>query len=146
MGLFILQAQTIVGKVVKVTDGDTFTLLTEAKELVKIRMYGIDAPEKKGGQPFSEAARKELSNLIGGQIVTVKIINTDQYGRKVGVVSTTSIKDINLLMIQKGLVWHYSYFDNTPEYIEAEKMARKQKIGLWVEKNPINPYEWRKKR
>ena len=138
-------AQSLNGKVVKVSDGDTFTLLLENNSTVRIRLHGVDAPEMKGGQPYSRVSREYLSGMIAGKQVTVAVKDTDRYGRYIGVVSTTTIKDVNLKMIESGMAWHYSYYDNTPAYIKAQKRARQDKKGLWKDKNPINPYQWRKK-
>lgn len=140
------QAQTIGGKVVKVSDGDTFTLLMDNKKTVRVRLHGIDAPEIKGGQPFSRAAKECLAEMIAGQKVTVDVKDTDRYGRYIGIVRTSSVRDVNLEMLRAGMAWHYSYYDKTPAYVKAERDARKAKVGLWRDKKPVNPYEWRKKK
>lgn len=78
--LFIVtacQTQTVKGKVVKVSDGDTFTLLLDGKKTARIRLYGIDAPETKGGQPYSRAAKDYLAKMIAGRHVTVDVKDTD---------------------------------------------------------------------
>lgn len=61
-----------------------------------------------------------------------------------GKVSTDSIHDVNLRMIKSGMAWHYSYFNSEKEYADAEKEARIKKTGLWIDANPINPYEFRR--
>lgn len=134
-----------VGRVVKVSDGDTFTLLLADSTQERVRMHGIDAPEKKGGQPYSRAAKDYLSSLIAGKTVTVRSQSRDRYGRILGVVSTSEVSDVNLEMIRTGMAWHYSYYDNTEAYKAAEVYARKNKLGLWKDENPVNPYEWRKR-
>lgn len=139
----ILQAQTLTGKVVRIADGDTFTLLVEKKHH-RIRLYGIDAPETKGGQPYSQKAKDYLASMIAGKTVQVEVKDTDRYGRYLGVVNTGGIKDVNLEMIRSGMVWHYDYFDNTPAYKMAQQQAKKAKKGLWADPSPINPYDWRK--
>lgn len=140
-----LQAQILEGKVVKVADGDTFTLLVD-KEQHRIRLYGIDAPETKGGQPYSQKSKDCLATMIAGKTVTVNIMDTDHYGRYIGLVSTSSIKDVNLEMLKAGMAWHYSYYDKTPAYQKAQDLAKKSRIGLWKDPSPINPYEWRKQK
>ena len=94
----ILFAQVISGKVVKIADGDTFTLLVNNHDQVKVRLDGIDAPEKK--QAFGNKAKQYLSSMIWGTPVTVKVLKKDRYGRSIGKVSTSRFKDVNLEMIK----------------------------------------------
>ncbi len=132
----------IIGKVVGVSDGDTITVLDEMdKGNFKIRLDKIDAPEKK--QAFGNKAKQFLSSLIFGKQVTVRFKEIDRYGRIVGVVYCDGV-EIDLVMVQNGYAWHYSYYDPNPEYIQAEKQARADKKGLWADPNPINPYQFRK--
>lgn len=138
-------AETLQGRVVKVTDGDTFTLLDSSNKQIRVRLYGIDAPEVTGGQPFSRQSREYLASLVADKQVNVWVEEYDRYGRALGIVSTADCKDVNLMMIEAGMAWHYSHYDRTPAYIQAQKEARRQHKGLWTEKNPVNPYEWRKK-
>lgn len=133
--------ENITAKVVKVSDGDTFTVLTDKKEQIRIRIYGIDAPET--GQPYSEKSRLFLANMIAGRVVTIEVKSNDKYGRKVAKVKTETINDVGLEMLRAGYAWHYSHFDKTKAYIEAEREAREHKRGLWADKKPVNPYEYR---
>lgn len=137
-------AEILTGKVVKVADGDTFTLLVDGRTQYRIRLHGIDAPEIKGGQPFSRVARQALADMVAGQLVAVEVRDTDRYGRYIGVVTTAEVADVNLAMLQAGLAWHYSRYDNTPSYRQAQKAARSRRLGLWADKSPINPQSWRK--
>ena len=139
-------AETLRGKVVKVSDGDTFTLLVAGNQQVKVRLHGIDAPEKRGSQPFSQKSKEKLSELIAGKTVSVEVNNYDRYGRALGIVSTDTHSDVNLEMIKCGMAWHYAHYDKTPAYIQAQKNAKAKRLGLWGDKNPINPYEWRKQK
>ena len=132
----------IIGKVVGVSDGDTITVLDDMDQgKFRIRLDKIDAPEKK--QAFGNKAKQFLSTLIFGKKVSIRFKSIDNYGRVLGVVSLDG-KEINLVMVQNGYAWHYSYYDKTPAYIEAEKQARAEKKGLWQDPNPINPYQFRK--
>ena len=137
-------AETITGKVVKVIDGDTFDVLQDNNTTTRIRLYGIDAPEIKGGQPYWRKSKEFLAGMIAGQKVTVTVKSCDRYGRTLGVVSTSTIQDVNLEMIKAGMAWHYSYYDNIPSYRDAQDEARNARRGLWFAPDPINPYEWRK--
>lgn len=148
-------AETVyVGKVIKVSDGDTFTMLLDDNTQERVRLHGIDAPEMssrkghrgEGGQPYCRASKEHLAQLIAGKIVKVTSQKRDRYGRILGIVSTDAVADVNLEMIRSGMAWHYSYYDNTPSYAEAEKNARAQRLGLWRDNHPTNPYEWRKKK
>ena len=132
----------IIGKVVGVSDGDTITVSDNLdKGKFRIRLNKIDAPEKK--QAFGNKAKQYLSSLIFGKQVSVRFKEIDRYGRISGVIYCDGA-EINLVMVQNGYAWHYSYYDKTPAYIQAEKQARADKKGLWADPNPINPYQFRK--
>ena len=138
---FAAAAKTLEGKVVAVADGDTITVLDAAKTQHKIRLDKIDAPEKK--QAFGQKAKQRLSEMVFGKTVKVEWKKKDQYGRILGVVFAGET-EVNLEMVKSGFAWHYKYFDKTPAYAEAEADARTSKRGLWADKNPVNPYDWRK--
>ena len=137
-----LFAQVYKGEVVKISDGDTFTLLVNGKEQVKVRIDGIDAPEK--GQAFGNRAKEYLSKLIWGESVIVQVSKTDRYGRSIGKVSTPKITDVGLEMIKAGYAWQYRDYNNDQSYTAAENFARKNMRGLWQDKNPIRPQDFRK--
>lgn len=123
-----------------VQDGDTFKL---PDNKTRVRLWGIDAPEK--GQAYADESRARLKELCEGKAVRLEIKDTDQYGRKVAIV-WLSKKNINLQMVKEGLAWHYAYFaPDAKDLAAAEKAARKARKGLWKDKNPINPYDFRKK-
>jgi endonuclease YncB( thermonuclease family) len=132
------------GKAVKIADGDTFTLLVNDHEQVRIRIDGIDAPEK--GQAFGNRAKEYLSGMIWGEMLTVCVTKTDRYGRSIGKVSTPSIEDVGLEMIKAGYAWQYRDYNKEQSYEEAEILARKNRNGLWLDKNPIRPQDFRKAR
>lgn len=139
--------QTISGRVVRVADGDTITVLDGANEQHRIRLKGIDAPESH--QDFGAKSKQSLSSLIFGKEVTVGYDKTDQYGRLVGKVLLDG-KDINLEQVKAGMAWHYKDYDReqTPEdrelYARAEAEARAARRGLWIDANPVAPSEFRK--
>ena len=136
-----LNAQTIQGKVVRVSDGDTITILDEAKVENKVRLNRIDAPEKK--QAFGEVSRKHLATMVANKVVKVEWAKKDKYGRILGEVFVGEV-NVNLKMVQDGLAWHFKRFDNSPTYAQAENEARAKKVGLWKDANPIPPWEFRK--
>jgi micrococcal nuclease len=135
------EAYNLSGKVVAIADGDTFTLLLADNSTKKIRLHGVDAPERK--QPFGTVARQRLSELIFSKPVKVQQTDIDQYGRVVAIayVDGTSV---NEEMLRSGLVWHYTEYDKNPKWAELEREARRAKVGLWQDPNPVAPWEWRR--
>lgn len=128
------------GYVVKVSDGDSFTIKSYGKN-VRVRMYGIDAPELK--QRYGKEAKKYLENLILGKKVELKVLYEDKYKRKIARVYYKS-KEINLEMLRSGNVWFYEYHaKNEKEYRKAYEEAKREKRGLWKDKNPENPRDFR---
>lgn len=138
----LLSAQVLRGKVVKITDGDTFTLLVNGNEQVRVRIDGIDAPER--GQAYGNRAKEYLSNMIWGESITIQKTKTDRYGRSICKVSTQTIKDVGLEMIKAGYAWQYRDYNNDKSYTAAENQARENMKGLWQNKNPIRPQDFRK--
>ena len=138
------KGEEYVVKVVGVADGDTFTGLTADSQQIKCRMYGIDAPEKK--QAFGNRSKETLSDLIFGEQVQIKIQNKDRYCRAVVWAYTAEGKDVSAEMLKVGMAWHYKQYSKDEEYAELENQARNGKIGLWTDKNPVAPWEFRKVR
>lgn len=128
-------------KVVGVADGDTFTGLTADNLQVKCRIYGIDAPEKK--QAFGNRSKQTLSDLIFGEQVRIKIQNKDRYGRAIVWVFTAEGIDVSAEMLRVGMAWHFKKYDNSIEYVELDSLARIRQIGLWSDKNPVAPWNYR---
>ena len=143
-----VQAETLVGKVVGITDGDTITVLDADKTEHKIRLMGIDAPEKK--QDFGNESKKALSNYIYQKEITVEYRKQDRNKRKVGKIILGK-QDICLQMIKDGMAWHYKdYEKEQPKidrdlYSQAELKAREEKIGLWQDSKAIAPSTFRHK-
>ncbi|MBZ7961544.1 thermonuclease family protein [Campylobacter molothri] len=125
-------------KVVRVIDGDTIEILNSNKTS-KVRFFGIDAPEIK--QNFGKEAKNNLNQILKNKEVEIFYKNKDIYGRIVAVVKLNNA-DINCWMVSKGYAWADTYYTNV--YIKEQKKAQKYKLGLWKEKNPIEPYKWRK--
>ena len=133
----------LVGKVIKVSDGDTITLLTDDKVSHKIRLNDIDAPEKK--QAFGNKSRDNLASYIAGEIVTVKYKSKDRYGRVLGTIYFDNL-DINLQQVKNGYAWVYKQYSKNQTYYQEEQKARDLKKGLWIEKEPIAPWEFRQQK
>ncbi|MCX2983394.1 nuclease [Halieaceae bacterium IMCC14734] len=146
----------ITGRVVAVTDGDTIKVLDANNNQHKIRLTGIDAPEK--NQAFGNASRKNLNSLLAGKQVRVESDKTDRYGRVLGKVwvqpsdcpSCGKTLDANYAQVFSGMAWWYRYYakDQSAEdrgrYESAEDEARKRKRGLWVDANPVAPWDFRR--
>jgi len=134
----------IEGKVIKISDGDTFTLLLEKDNFpVRVRLIEIDAPERK--QPFSKKSKQYLSHLIFGKKVTVYYKKKDRYGRILGHVFLKNNKlNINHEMVKNGYAWQFKKYSNDKKLAELEKEAKLNKRGLWQDKNAVPPWEWRK--
>ena len=136
-----LRAEVLTGRVVKVSDGDTITLLDAANAQSKIRLNGIDAPEK--SQAFGEASRQNLARYIAGKSVRVEWKKRDRYGRILGTVFVDDL-DVNLQQLKDGFAWHYKQFDSNPVYSAAETTARNDRKGLWGDPHPVEPWAFRK--
>lgn len=138
----LAHGETISGRVVGVSDGDTLTVLDASNTQFKIRLAGIDAPEK--AQPFGQRGKQKLSDLCHGKSASVQVVSIDRYGRSVGDVDCASI-NANQAMVESGFAWVYRKYDKGYEYLYAfEEEARNAKRGLWADPNPIAPWDWRK--
>lgn len=145
----------IQGRVIKVSDGDTIHLqyikpVTGKYEKVKIRLYSIDTPEMK--QPGGKEAKHQLTEFIHGEIVKVRVVDIDRYGRYVGEIwfknpRTQEDVNMNLAMVRSGFAWVYRKFAKNPEYFYAEEKARQEKLGIWSlgPHQLIPPWEWRQR-
>jgi len=139
-------ADTIEGRVVGVSDGDTITVLDARRKQHKIRLAGIDAPESK--QAFGQASKKHLSDLVFNRDVILDCGKTDRYKRKVCVVMVDG-QDANLAQVKAGMVWWYRAYakeqipEHRAQYQEAEMDAQRQRLGLWRDAEPMPPWEWR---
>lgn len=140
-------AQTLTGRVVRVADGDTVTVLDPSNTQHRIRLEGIDAPESH--QAFGTQSKKNLSEMIFGKDVTIVYQKTDQYGRLVGKIVLDGM-DVNLEQVKAGMAWHYKEYqrEQSPEdrelYAMAEDEARNARRGLWQDADAVEPSAFRK--
>lgn len=132
----------ITGKIIKIVDGDTYDILLNDQTTKRVRMEGIDAPEK--GMRFYKAAKDYLGKLCFGNVVRVEQTNKDRYGRIVAKTFITDNQELGLLMVEAGLAWHFKEYSSDQQLANAEIEARNKKTGLWVDKMPIAPWQWRK--
>ncbi len=141
--VFGCKIKTLTGTVVRVADGDTFTLLVDGNRQIRVRLHGIDCPER--GQPYSRVATDHLKALLAKGNIRVTEMDTDRYGRTIGMVYAGGV-NVNESLLANGLAWHSSAFDQHPAWAELEALAREQQLGLWAERNPVAPWDWRKTR
>ena len=146
--VFEVNAEVLNGTVVGISDGDTITVLDKSNNEHKVRLMGIDAPEK--SQAFGKEAKQTLSNYIYKKEVIVEYKKLDKYKRIVGKV-TLDGQDICLQMIREGMAWHFAQYEKEQSktdrelYREAETKARQVNLGLWVEKQAVSPWLFRQK-
>jgi endonuclease YncB( thermonuclease family) len=139
-------ADTIHGRIIGITDGDTVKILTADHTDVKVRLAGIDAPEKR--QAFGDRSKTNLSRMAFQQNVEADCGKTDRYQRRVCVLYVGGI-DLNLEQVRQGMAWHYKKYEREQsprqreEYAAAEFNAKVRRVGLWSEKNPVPPWEFR---
>ena len=131
------------GRVIGISDGDTFMVLTPGNQQVKIRLAEIDAPES--GQPYGQKSKQALSDLISGKRVLIRVQTTDRYGRTVGRPYVGDL-DICAEMVRIGAAWAYREYLRDEELLALEADAKAQKRGLWglSEAQNVPPWEWRR--
>lgn len=147
--LFVLGCQNPENKpdgarAVNIADGDTFTLLYPDNHREKVRLYGVDSPER--SQAYGTAARIALGEMLEGHFVIVKEMDKDRYGRMVAIAYLDDGTCINEALLQQGFAWHFTAYDKNPDWSKMEKEARAQKRGLWADKNPTPPWQYRKEK
>lgn len=149
-------AATLEGRVVHVADGDTLTVLDDEHRQHKIRLSGIDAPER--GQAFGGRATEQLVHLAKNRRVTVEWHRTDRYRRLIGVVRVAAPDcaickpdiDVGLALVSGGYAWHYRAYEreqtaqDRQSYRLAESAARAGSAGLWMDEAPTPPWDWRR--
>lgn len=141
-------AAELEGTIVGVADGDTVTLLDAGKKQHRIRLDGIDAPERT--QPYGQRARQSLAELAHGRAAHVDCPKTDRYGRAVCRVLIDGV-DVGLEQIRRGLAWHYVKYAHEQRgidrvtYAQAESDARSKNSGLWSFGDPTPPWDYRRR-
>jgi endonuclease YncB( thermonuclease family) len=134
--------QALSGKVVAITDGDTFKLLKKDSTLIKVRLANIDCPERK--QPFSTKAKQFTSDAIFSKQVKLEILNKDRYGRFIANVIYDDKLNLSKELLKAGYAWHYVKYSNDSNLQKLEDEAKNSKVGLWKDPNAIAPWNWRR--
>ena len=141
-------AEELIGKVIKVSDGDTITVLDINNQKHKIRLKGIDAPESQ--QVYGDISTQSLSELVYDKEVLVTWDKKDKYYRILGKVIVGG-RDANYEQLKKGLAWYYKQYEkdlndeDKKKYSEAEEWARNYTEGLWADSNSMPPWEFRRR-
>ncbi len=142
--------ETYSGRVVRIADGDTITVLDADNRQRKVRLSGIDAPEKR--QAFGTVSKQHLAGLVFGRDVLIETNNKlDQFERELVLIRVDG-QDANLAQVQAGLAWHYKKYahEQLPAdravYAQAEDEARAARWGLWIDPDPVPPWVFRHKR
>ncbi|MBP7309862.1 MAG: thermonuclease family protein [Candidatus Cloacimonetes bacterium] len=135
------QAKTISGKVVKVSDGDTFIVVQNKREY-KIRLDGVDCPEAR--QAYGKRAKQFTSAQIYNRQVRVSYKKKDQYGRYLGTVYYGGGKNLNHEILKAGMAWHYKHYNQDKTLSNLETMARNKRVGLWADRQPVPPWIFRR--
>ncbi|MEE4438730.1 thermonuclease family protein [Escherichia coli] len=146
----VSQSPELIGKVVRVLDGDTFELLVD-QQPVRIRVTGIDAPEK--DQPFGQRSRQSLAGMVDGNPVAVRVKGKDRFGRTLGAVYAKICAPsapclavyVNAEQVKTGMAWAYRFHGQAvdPAMLKLETQARSERVGLWSAPNAVEPWKWR---
>jgi endonuclease YncB( thermonuclease family) len=144
IGLILLSfsstAQQFHAKVVKIVDGDTYDVVDSMQKLSRVRMNGIDAPEKK--QAFGQRSKDILGRWCFNKTVLVKVYSKDRNGRFIAD-SYINGKSLSLIMVEEGMAWHFKKYSKDTVLANAELKARAAKKGLWADGNAVPPWQYR---
>jgi micrococcal nuclease len=134
---------TLTAKVIGIKDGDTVVVLDSLNNQTTLRLAEVDCPEK--SQPFGTKSKQFTSDQIYLKTIKYIVTDTDRYGRSIAMIYyDTDNKYLSAEIIKAGMGWHYKRYSTSQELANFEIKARKEKVGLWVEINPIEPSAWRK--
>ena len=137
-------SQTLSGKVVAIKDGDTVVVLDSLNNQTTLRLAEVDCPEK--NQPFGTKAKQFTSDQIYYKTIKYVITDTDRYGRSIAMIYYgTDNKYLSAEIIKAGMGWHYKKYSTSKDLATFQENAKQNKIGLWIDNNPIEPSEFRRK-
>jgi micrococcal nuclease len=138
-----LSQTTLTAKVISIKDGDSVVVLDSLKNQITLRLAEVDCPEK--NQPFGTKAKQFTSDQIYLKTIKYVVTDIDRYGRSIAMIYyDDDNKYLSAEIIKAGMGWHYKKYSKSKELALLEDYAKKNKIGLWIDKNPIAPSEWRK--
>lgn len=140
--LFFSQT-TLTGKVFGIKDGDTVVVLDSLNNQTTLRLAEVDTPEKR--QPFGTKAKQFTSDQIYLKTIKYIVTDTDRFGRLIAMIYyDVDNKYLSAEIIKAGMGWHYKRYSKSKELALLENNAKKNKIGLWIDNNPIAPWEYRR--
>lgn len=131
---------TLRGRAVQIIDGDTYDLLAEGNKRVRIRCFGIDAPER--GQDYYRKAKDALGNQLQGAELMVVLIDRAGGVRMAGKTFKHG-KRVEIEMVRSGMAWHFTRYSQEAELAGAEQEARQTGRGIWSMPDPVAPWLWR---
>ncbi len=139
--LFCFSLYSQSGKVIKIKDGDTVVVLDSLGNQTTLRLAEVDCPES--SQAFGNRAKQFTANEVGNKIITYKVDSKDRYGRSIAKVFYDG-KYLSKEIIKNGFGWHYKQYSISKELAQIEISAKKNSLGLWKDKAPVPPWEFRK--
>lgn len=147
--LFLLLLFTLISvpgsfraKVIGVNSGDSIVVLLDDNTQLKVRLEGIDCPELQ--QEYGDSAKLATVAFCFKKRVRIEKVGEDMYGRTLAFVYVDDLC-LNNELIRLGLAWHYAAFNTDTVLAQLELEARKNKIGLWKQSNPMAPWDFRRK-
>ncbi len=126
------------GKVIAIIDGDTYDLLIAGNKTIRVRMEGIDAPER--GMPYYKVSKKYLGSLCFGKQVTLHVTGQDNHDRYLGFTYLVDGRELSHEMIKAGMAWHFTKYNSDKDLAKLEIEARKDRRGLWKDEHPMSPW------
>ena len=130
------------GKVIAVIDGDTYEALLPGNQTIKVRMEGIDAPER--GMPFYKKSRQYLAGMCFKEQVTIHVTGKDRHERALAFTYLPDGRELSREMLKAGMAWHYKQYNSDTALANLENEARVLRKGLWIDENPMAPWTNRK--
>jgi len=134
---------TLTAKVIGIKDGDTVVVLDSLNYQTTLRLAEVDCPEK--SQPFGTKAKQFTSDQIFRKQIKYVVTDIDRYGRSIAKIYYDDNKYLSAEIIKNGFGWQYKKYSTSKDLANFENTARLQKVGLWYDKNPVAPWDWRRK-
>ncbi|AZA82620.1 nuclease [Chryseobacterium lactis] len=138
----LLMFSQTTGKVIKISDGDTITILLKGNQQKKLRLAEVDCPES--GQPFGKSAKQFTSSQVFGKMINFTETSTDRYGRSIAKVYYDNGKYLSKELIKAGMGWWYFSYSKDTSLGKLQENAQREKIGLWQDVHAVAPWEYRK--
>jgi endonuclease YncB( thermonuclease family) len=128
-------------RVVGIVDGDKLDVLRTDRHAERVRLQGIDAPER--GQPYGIQAKQALAELVAGATVTVLPAGRDRAGRLLADLQLPDGRSVTAELVRQGMAWLFRKYSQDPTLAALEAEARGARRGLWEDRRPVPPWEWR---